>query len=206
MARYYEVHPHDPQQRMLAKITDLLRQDALIAYPADSGFMLGCRLDSPTGAERMRTIRHLDDRHHFTLICSDIAQASRFVQLDNPVFRAFKAVTPGPYTFIVPATNEVPRRMSHPKKRTVGIRIPDNRVALAILADLGEPLLSSTLILPGQEDPLTEAWIVQDEIGNDVDVIVDAGETGRDPTTVVDWTSGHPEVLRVGAGDPTPFQ
>jgi tRNA threonylcarbamoyl adenosine modification protein (Sua5/YciO/YrdC/YwlC family) len=205
MVKYFDLHPVDPQPRILAKIADRLAADALIAYPTDSGYALGCRLDSPTGASRIRKIRDLDRAHHYTLVCADIGQAAKYVRLDNPVFRAMKSVTPGPYTFIVPATREVPRKMAHAKKYTVGVRIPDQRVALALLREYGEPILSSTLIMPGQDLPLTEGWVVREELGDSVDVIVDGGEVGMEPTTVVDWTQAAPRIARVGAGDPDRF-
>lgn len=205
MAIYYDVHPVDPQERILTKVADRLRDDALIAYPTDSGYALGCRLDSTTGADRIREIRDLDKSHHYTLVCASLAQASQFVRLSNPVFRAMKHVTPGPYTFIVPATREVPRRMAHSKKYTVGVRIPDQRVALRLLEVYGEPILSSTLILPEQSEPLHEAWVVQSELDHAVDVILDGGDVGMDPTTVVDWSTPTPEIARLGAGDPDAF-
>lgn len=206
MARYYDLHPQDPQERLLQQVAAQLRDDALIAYPTDSGYALGCRLDSSTGPDRIRRIRDLDAKHHYTLMCADIGQAGQFVVLDNPEFRALKAVTPGPYTFIVKASREVPRRMAHQKKRTVGVRIPDSRLVRALLRVYGEPLLTSTLILPGEEQPMTEGWIVQQELDHQVDAILDTGEAGSEPTTVVDWTSGAPEVVRVGAGDPSLFE
>src|SRR6478735_7680855 len=152
MARYFDVHPQNPQARAISQVTELLRQDALIAYPTDSSYALGCRIDSPDGAERIRRIRRLDDKHHFTLVCADFSQFGHLVQLSNAAFRAIKAATPGPYTFILPATSEVPRRLAHPKKKTVGVRIPDDTVAQAIVAALGEPILSSSLILPGSAE------------------------------------------------------
>lgn len=205
MARYFDVHPHDPQARALAQVVALLHDDALIAYPTDSCYALGVRLDSRTGADRIRAIRHLDERHHFTLVCADFAQLGQFVRLDNAAFRAIKAATPGPYTFILPATPEVPKRFAHPKKKTVGVRIPDNRVVQALLRELGEPLLSSTLLLPGAELPLTDGWQVKEELDHVVDAVIDAGECGTEPTTVVDFSDGEPEVVRVGAGDPDRF-
>jgi tRNA threonylcarbamoyl adenosine modification protein (Sua5/YciO/YrdC/YwlC family) len=205
MARYVDVHPRNPQPRTIAQVVALLRDDALIAYPTDSCYALGCRLDSPTGADRIRRIRGLDDRHHFTLVCADFAQLGQFVQLDNAAFRSLKAATPGPYTFIVKATREVPKRLAHPKKRTVGVRIPDAPVALALVRELGTPLLSSTLLLPGHEDPMTDGWTIQSELEHQVDAVLDAGECGTEPTTVVDWSEGYPEVVRVGAGDPSRF-
>ena len=205
MARFVDIHPKDPQPRAVAQVVAMLRdQDALIAYPTDSGYALGARLDSPTGAERIRRLRRLDDKHHFTLVCSDFAQLGQFVLLDTSAFRSIKAATPGPYTFILPATKEVPRRLAHPKKKTVGVRLPDHTVARALVRELGEPLLSSTLLLPDAAEPLTEGWAVNEELGHALDVVVD-GEVGTEPTTVVDWSSGAPEVLRVGAGDPDRF-
>jgi tRNA threonylcarbamoyl adenosine modification protein (Sua5/YciO/YrdC/YwlC family) len=205
MARYFDVHPHDPQPRSIAQVVAMLREDALVAYPTDSCYALGSRLDNPEGAERIRRIRRLDDKHHFTLVCADFAQLGQLVQLDNAEFRAVKAATPGPYTFILPATREVPKRLAHPKKRTVGVRIPDNRVVQALLRELGEPLLSSTLLLPDAEEPMTDGWTIKEELDHVVDAVVDAGDCGREPTTVVDWSDGYPEVVRVGAGDPSRF-
>lgn len=205
MARYFDVHPHDPQPRSIAQVVAMLRDDALVAYPTDSSYALGCTMESHTGADRIRSIRHLDDRHHFTLVCSDFAQLGQLVYLDNAAFRAIKAATPGAYTFILPATKEVPRRLAHPKKKTVGVRIPDHPVVQALLRELGEPLLSSTLILPGQETQLTDGWLVKEELDHLVDAVIDAGECGTEPTTVIDWSDGYPEVVRVGAGDPDRF-
>lgn len=205
MARYFDVHPQDPQPRAITQVVDLLRSGGLIAYPTDSCYALGCRVGDQEGAERIRRLRHLDDRHHFTLVCADFAQLGQLVHLDNAAFRAIKSATPGPYTFILKATPEVPRRLAHPRKRSVGVRIPDNRVAQAILHELGEPLLSSTLLLPGQDEPLTEGWLIKEELDHQVDAVVDAGDCGTVPTTVVDWTEGTPEVVRVGAGDPSRF-
>ncbi len=205
MARYFDVHPQNPQPRSIAQVVALLRDDKLVAYPTDSCYALGCRLDNPEGAERIRRIRRLDDKHHFTLVCADFAQLGQLVQLDNAAFRAVKAATPGPYTFILPATREVPRRLSHPKKRTVGVRIPDHTLVRALLTELGEPLLSSTLLLPDAEEPMTDGWAIKEELDHVVDAVIDAGDCGTEPTTVVDWSEGYPEVVRVGAGDPSRF-
>jgi len=205
MARYLDVHPQDPQPRAIAQTVALLRDDALIAYPTDSCYALGFSLDSATGADRVRSLRRLDDRHHFTLVCSDFAQLGQFVQLDNAAFRAIKAATPGPYTFILTATKEVPKRLSHVRKRTVGVRIPDHPVVRALLRELGTPLVSSTLLLPGDAEPMTDGWSIKEALDTQVDVVLDAGDCGTVPTTVVDWSSGAPEVLRVGAGDPARF-
>ena len=205
MARYVDVHPHDPQPRSVAQVAAMVRDDALIAYPTDSGYALGCRLDSRTGPDRIRRIRQLDDKHHFTLVCADFAQLGQLVQLDNSAFRAVKAATPGPYTFILPATKEVPRRLAHPRKKTVGVRMPAHRFVDALLRELGEPLLSSSLLLPGADLPMTDGWSVKEELDHVVDAVVDAGDCGTEPTTVVDFSSGVPEVVRVGAGDPDRF-
>lgn len=206
MARFVEVHPENPQPRAVSQLVAMVRDDALIAYPTDSCYALGCRLDSQTGADRIRRIRQLDDKHHFTLICSDFAQLGQFVHLDNAQFRTVKSATPNPYTFILPATKEVPKRFAHPKKKTVGVRIPDHPLVKALLSELGEPLLSSTLLLPGHTEPLTDGWTIKEELDHVVDAVVDAGECGTEPTTVVDFSEGYPEVVRVGAGDPSRFE
>jgi tRNA threonylcarbamoyl adenosine modification protein (Sua5/YciO/YrdC/YwlC family) len=206
MARYLDVHPVDPQPRAVSQVVAMLGDGALVAYPTDSGYALGCRIGQHDGTERIRQIRRLDTGHHFTLVCSDFAQLGQLVRLDTSAFRAIKAATPGPYTFILPATPEVPRRLAHPKKRTVGVRIPDSRVVQAILRELGEPLLSSTLILPGEDGPMTDGWQVKEQLDHLVDAVIDAGEVVAEPTTVVDWSEGAPEVVRVGAGDPSRFE
>jgi tRNA threonylcarbamoyl adenosine modification protein (Sua5/YciO/YrdC/YwlC family) len=205
MARYFDVHPRDPQPRVIAQAVALLRDDALIAYPTDSCYALGFALDSPTGADRIRRIRSLDDRHHFTLVCAEFAQLGQFVHLSNAAFRSIKAATPGPYTFILSATKEVPKRLAHPKKRTVGVRIPQHPVVQALLRELGTPLVSSTLLLPGHDEPMTDGWSIKEELDHLVDAVLDAGDCGTEPTTVVDWSEGHPEVVRVGAGDVSRF-
>lgn len=206
MARYLDVHPDNPQTRTINQVVQALRDDALIAYPTDSGYALGCQLGNRDGRDRILKIRDLDDRHHFTLMCSDFAQLGQFVHLDNSAFRAIKAATPGPYTFILPATAEVPKRLMHPKKRTVGVRITDHPVACALLAELGEPLLTSTLILPGETEPRTMGWDIKEELEHSVDIVIEAGEISAEPTTVVDWSEGYPEVLRAGAGDTSRFE
>lgn len=205
MARYFDVHPTDPQPRAISQVVELLRRGAVVAYPTDSMYALGTRIGDFDGAERIRRIRHLDDRHHLTLVVADFAQLGQLVTLSNHAFRAVKAATPGPYTFILPATAEVPRRLAHPRKRTVGVRIPNNPVALALLRELGEPLLSSSLILPGAAWPMTEGWQIKEELDDRLDAVIDAGDCGTAPTTVVDLTGDEPEVVRVGAGDPDRF-
>ncbi|MEW2615619.1 L-threonylcarbamoyladenylate synthase [Streptomyces sp. NPDC047880] len=206
MAKYYDVHPDNPQARTIGQIADSIRADALVAYPTDSCYALGCRIGSRDGIDRIRTIRKLDDRHHFTLVCQDFAQLGQFVRIDNDVFRAIKASTPGSYTFILPATKEVPRVLQHPKKKTVGVRIPDHVVTQALLAELGEPLLSSTLLLPGEEEPMTQGWEIKDLLDHVLDGVVDSGDCGTEPTTVVDFSGGEAEIVRYGAGDPSRFE
>jgi tRNA threonylcarbamoyl adenosine modification protein (Sua5/YciO/YrdC/YwlC family) len=206
MARYLDVHPQDPQPRLIAQAVALLRDDGLLAYPTDSCYALGFEMDSRTGADRIRAIRHLDEQHHFTLVCSEFAQLGEFVQLNNAAFRSIKAATPGPYTFILAATREVPKRLAHPKKRTVGVRIPRHPVALALVRELGKPLVSSTLLLPGEDEPMTDGWTIKDRFDHELDAVLDSGECGTEPTTVIDFSSGAPEVVRVGAGDPSPFE
>lgn len=205
MARYFDVHPDNPQPRAINQVVAILRGDGLIAYPTDSCFALGSRPGNKNGMDRIREIRHLDSNHHFTLVCRDFAQLGQFVRLDNAVFRAVKAATPGQYTFILPATKEVPRRLLHPRKKTVGVRIPAHPVTRALLDALGEPLLSSTLLLPGDDEPLTQGWEIKERLDHAVDAVVDGGDCGTEPTTVVDFSDGEPDILRVGAGDPSRF-
>ncbi|MFC7622161.1 L-threonylcarbamoyladenylate synthase [Microlunatus sp. GCM10028923] len=206
MAKYFDVHPDNPQPRAIGQVVDLVRDGALIAYPTDSCYALGCQLGNREGLERIRRIRQLDDKHHFTLVCREFAQLGQFVHIDNAVFRSIKAATPGSYTFILPATKEVPRQMLHPKKKTVGVRIPNHITTQALLAELGEPMLSSTLLLPGEEDALTQGWEIKDRLDSDLDAVLDSGDCGAEPTTVIDFSDGAAEVVRVGAGDPTPFE
>jgi tRNA threonylcarbamoyl adenosine modification protein (Sua5/YciO/YrdC/YwlC family) len=206
MARYFDIHPANPQRRAIAQVADILRADGVIAYPTDSCYALGCQFGSKDGIERIRAIRHLDDKHHLTLVCQDFAQLGQFVYVDNRVFRAIKAATPGRYTFILPATKEVPRRLQHPGKKTVGVRIPDHAVAKALLAELGEPIVSSTLLLPGQDEPMTQGWEINEELGNSLDAVVDSGDCGTEPTTVIDFSGPEPEIVRRGAGDPSDFE
>jgi tRNA threonylcarbamoyl adenosine modification protein (Sua5/YciO/YrdC/YwlC family) len=206
MAKYFDVHPDNPQPRAIGQVVTLIRAGGLIAYPTDSCYALGCQMGDRDGLDRIKSIRHLDDSHHFTLVCSDFAQLGQLVQLDNAVFRAIKAATPGQYTFILPATKEVPRRLLHPKKRTVGVRIPEHVVTHALLAELGEPLVSSTLLLPDDEEPMTQGWEIKDRLDHVVDAVIDSGDCGDIPTTVVDFSTGEPQITRRGAGDPSRFE
>jgi tRNA threonylcarbamoyl adenosine modification protein (Sua5/YciO/YrdC/YwlC family) len=206
MAKYFDVHPDNPQPRALRQVVDLIRADGLVVYPTDSCFALGCRLGNKKGLDRIREIRRLDSDHHFTLVCRDFAQLGQFVQVSTALFRTIKAATPGSYTFILPATKEVPRRLLHPRKKTVGVRIPDHVVTQALLTELGEPLLSSTLLLPGEVEAMTQGWEIKERLDHVVDAVVDSGECGAVPTTVIDFSEGEAEILRRGAGDPSPFE
>jgi tRNA threonylcarbamoyl adenosine modification protein (Sua5/YciO/YrdC/YwlC family) len=206
MARYFDVHPVDPQRRAIGQVVEIVRSGGLIAYPTDSCYALGCQLGEAKGIERIREIRDLDDKHHFTLMCRDFAQLGQLVQISNQVFRSIKSATPGSYTFILPASKEVPRRLLHPKKKTVGVRIPQHVVTQALLAELGEPLLSSTLLLPDEPEPLTTGWEIKERLDHAVDAVLESGECGTVPTTVVDFSEGEPEIVRRGAGDPSRFE
>lgn len=207
MARYFDVHPDNPQARSLNQVCDLLRSGGVVAYPTDSGFALGCTLGNGQGLDRLRSIRGLKPTHHFTLVCREFAQLGQYVEMGNTAFRAIKAVTPGPYTFILPATRELPRAMLHPKKKTVGVRIPDHRTALALLETLDTPLVSSSLILPGQDQPMIEGWEVKEELDHLVDAVLDSGDAGHMPSTVVDLTGpGGPEIVRIGGGPTDLFE
>ena len=206
MARYFDIHPANPQPRAIGQVADIVRADGVIAYPTDSCYALGCRFGSKEGIARIRSIRGLDDRHHMTLVCQNFAQLGQFAYVDNSVFRAIKAATPGSYTFILPATKEVPRRLQHPGKKTVGIRIPRHVVTQALLAELGEPLVSSTLLLPGEDEPMTHGWQIAEELDLSVDAVIDSGDCGTEPTTVIDFSQPEPEILRRGAGDTSGFE
>lgn len=205
MARYFDVHPKNPQPRSISQAVDIINGGGLIVYPTDSCFALGCQLGNREGLDRIRSIRQLDSSHHFTLVCSEFAQLGRFVQMDNDVFRAVKAATPGQFTFILNATREVPKQMLHPKKKTVGVRIPDHVTTLALLDALGEPLMSSTLLLPDSPEPLTEGWLIKEELDNQIDAVLDSGDCGTEPTTVINLSGDEPVLERRGAGDPELF-
>ena len=206
MAQYYDVHPENAQPRTLNQMVRILEEGGLIAYPTDSCYALGCALGNGSGIERIRRIRQLGDRHHFTLVISEFAQLGAFVEMDNWVFRAVKAATPGPYTFILKATREVPKMMQHPRKRTIGVRIPNHRTTLALHDAVGSPLVSSTLLLPDHPEPLVEGWTIKELLDHELDAVLDSGDCGLTPTTVVDLSGDEPEVVRVGTGDPGPFE
>ncbi|QRV02815.1 threonylcarbamoyl-AMP synthase [Arcanobacterium phocisimile] len=205
MAWYVDIHPQDPQQRLIDKVVDRLRRGEVIALPTDSGYAIACTMGNKGGLERIRRIRQVGDKHHFTLLCHSFAQLGQLVIVDNAVFRLVKSLTPGPYTFILKGTKEVPRMTLNPKKATVGVRIPDHKITQAIVETLGEPLLSSTLILPGDEEPMDQGWEIADVLGNALDVVIEGpvGEAG--PTTVIDMSDGGTTVARQGAGDTSMF-
>jgi tRNA threonylcarbamoyl adenosine modification protein (Sua5/YciO/YrdC/YwlC family) len=206
VARYFDVHPDNPQPRVVKQIADLVRADGVIAYPTDTTYALGCRIGNSSGLERIRDIRRLDARHHFTLVCDSFSQVGHYMKVSNAAFRAIKASTPGPYTFILPATKEVPRQLLHPKKLTVGVRMPGTPFIGALLAELGEPIMSTTLLLPDADEPPTQGWEIKDGLDHLVDAVVDAGDRGTELTTVVDLSGPEPEVLRHGAGDASRFE
>jgi tRNA threonylcarbamoyl adenosine modification protein (Sua5/YciO/YrdC/YwlC family) len=206
MARYFDIHPANPQPRSIRQVADIVRGGGVIAYPTDSCYAIGCQFGNADGVARIRSIRQLDERHHLTLVCQDFAQLGQFIFVPNPVFRAIKSATPGSYTFILPATKEVPRRLQHPGKKTVGVRIPRHVVAQALLAELGEPLVSSTLLLPGQEEPMTAGWEIAEELDHSVDAVLDSGDCGTEPTTVIDYSQDEPVIVRRGAGDTSAFE
>jgi tRNA threonylcarbamoyl adenosine modification protein (Sua5/YciO/YrdC/YwlC family) len=206
VARYFDVHPDNPQPRAIGQIVEILLADGVIVLATDTSFALGCRIGNASGLERIRDLRQLDARHHFTLVCDDFSQMSEFVHIDNSAFRAIKAATPGPYTFILPATKVVPRRLLHPKKLTVGVRIPGTPLVKALIAELGEPLVSSTLLLPGDDEPMSQGWEINERLEHLVDAVVDTGQTPGLLSTVIDLSGPEPEVLRVGAGDPSRFE
>ena len=205
MARYLAIHPQDPQPRLLAQAAEAVRAGGVVAIPTDSCYALGCRLGDKDAVERIRQIRGVDDRHHLTLMCRDLSEIAQFARVDNAQYRLLKAATPGSYTFILEGTKELPRRVLHPKRKTIGLRVPDHRVAQALLAELGEPLLTSTLMLPGDEAPLTEGWEIQDRLDNQLELILDGGYCGTEPTTILDLTSLPPELIRAGRGSLEPF-
>lgn len=201
MARIVEIHPVNPQPRTIAEVVAALRRGALIAYPTDSSYALGCHIGDKRAMDRIRQIRRTDKDHNFTLVCSDLSEISIYARIDNSAYRLMKALTPGPYTFILTATREVPKRLQHAKRRTIGLRVPDHRVVHAMLMAHGEPIMSSTLSLPGDDMPLTDVDEIDRRIGHQVEIIIDAGPTGIDPTSVLDLTGDVPRVLRRGRGD-----
>ena len=205
MAQYFQIHPTHPQARLIKRAVDIVRQGGVIAYPTDSSYALGCHIGDKEAMERIRRIRRVDERHNFTLMCRDLSEVSQYARVGNADYRFLKAHTPGPYTFILPATREVPRRLQHPKRKTIGLRIPENTIALALLAELNEPLMSSTLIMPGEDLPLSDPEEIRERLEHVADLVVDGGFCGLEPTTVLELEDGRATVVRVGKGESTQF-
>lgn len=205
MAQFFSIHPDNPHLRLIKQAVTIVRNGGIIVYPTDSSYALGCHLGDKDAMARIRTIRQVDERHHFTLVCRNLAEIATYAKVDNSQYRLLKATTPGSYTFILQATREVPRRMQHPKRNTIGLRVPDHPVVLALLQELDEPLLSSTLILPGDDYPLNDAEEIRERLEHQVELILDAGSCGIDMTTVIDLTTDLPALVRQGKGSIEPF-
>ena len=206
MAQYFEIHPDNPQQRLIKQAVEILNRGGVIAYPTDSSYALGCYIGDKQAMDRIRAIRRVDTNHNFTLVCRDLSELSIYAKVENNVYRLLKNFTPGAYTFILKATGEVPRRLQNPKRKTIGIRVPDNNITLALLEELKQPLMSSTLILPDEDQPLSDPHEIREQLEHQVDLVIDGGFCGLEATTVVDMVSGAPEVIRMGKGDPEPFE
>lgn len=205
MAELIEIHPTDPQPRRVKTIVEIIRSGGLIAYPTDSSYAFGCHIGDKKAIDRIHRIRRTDKKHNFTLVCADLSEISLYARVDNWAYRLIKSLTPGPYTFVLTATREVPKRLQNPKRRTIGLRVPDHAVVQAMLEELGEPIMSSTLLLPGDDRPLTDPVEIEERIGHEVDAIIDAGATGIEPTSVLDLSGGSVEILRAGRGDVSQF-
>lgn len=206
MSQLFAIHPDNPQARLLRQAVTIIKSGGVIVYPTDSGYAIGCELGNKKALSRIIRLRQLDKNHNMTLVCRDLSQISIFARINNTVFRLLKAFTPGAYTFILTATKEVPRLMLHPKRKTLGLRIPTNPITIALLEHLDEPLMSSSLILPGESSALSEPEAIMDLLGTQVDLVIDGGNCGNEPTTVVDLTGDYPDVIRVGKGNPEPFK
>ncbi len=206
MAQFFQIHPENPQARLIRQAVDIIHQGGIIVYPTDTSYALGCHIGDKDALQRMRRIRQVDDKHDFTLACRDLSEIATYAKIDNNQYRILKNYTPGAYTFINKATKLVPKRLLHDKKKTIGIRIPDNAIALALLETLGEPMLTSTLLLPGDEYPLTDPYDMKDVIGNQVDLIIDGGYCGMEETSLVSMEEDVPVIWRVGKGDVSAFE
>jgi|TARA_B110000503_G_scaffold142534_1_gene239640 tRNA threonylcarbamoyl adenosine modification protein (Sua5/YciO/YrdC/YwlC family) len=206
MSQFFVIHPENPQARLIAHTVEILRKGGVIAYPTDSAYALGCIMGDKRGIDTIRRIRQIDEKHNLTLVCRDLSDLSSYANVDNVAYRLIKNNTPGPYTFILQATREVPRRLLHPKRRTIGLRVLGNPIASAILAALGEPMLSTSLIMPNDEQPLSDPDDIRDRLEHELDLVIDGGFCGVEESTIISLLDGAPEVVRVGMGDPSPFQ
>ncbi|MDE0951047.1 MAG: L-threonylcarbamoyladenylate synthase [Halioglobus sp.] len=205
MSQFFQIHPDNPQARLIRQAVDIIRKGGVVVYPTDSAYALGCHIGDKGALDRIRRIRKLDDRHNFTLVCRDLAQIATYAKVNNSVYRLLRHTTPGPYTFILLATSEVPKRLMHPKRKTVGLRVPENPIVDALLADLGEPLMSVTLIMPGDDLPLIDPYDIREVLEHEVDLVIDGGYCGMEATSVIDMADDVPLVLRAGKGDIAPF-
>ncbi|MCX2976872.1 L-threonylcarbamoyladenylate synthase [Candidatus Marimicrobium litorale] len=205
MSQFFQIHSETPQTRLVRQAADIVRGGGVVVYPTDSAYALGCHIGDKMALDRIRRIRKLDDKHNFTLVCRDLSEIATYAKVDNAAYRLLRQTTPGPYTFILKATSEVPKRLMHPKRKTVGIRVPENAIAAALLADLGEPLMSVTLIMPGDEYPLVDPYDIRQSLEHEVDLVIDGGYCGMEPTTVVDLADEVPTVLRQGKGESAQF-
>ncbi len=205
MAQFFQIHPENPQHRLIVQAVDIIRKGGIVVYPTDSAYALGCQIGNKDALDKIRAMRQLDKDHNFTLMCRDLSELATYARVDNRVYRLIKNHTPGAYTFILEATAEVPRRLMHPKRKTIGLRVPDNFIALALLEELGEPLMTSSLLMPGEEYPMTDPYDMRDSLEHHVDLVVDGGYCGIEPTTIIDLTGDIPELLRQGKGDFAPF-
>jgi tRNA threonylcarbamoyl adenosine modification protein (Sua5/YciO/YrdC/YwlC family) len=206
MSQFFVIHPENPQARLISHAVEILKKGGVIAYPTDSAYALGCLMGNKNGIDTIRRVRQIDDKHNLTLVCRDLSDLSAFAKVDNVAYRLIKNNTPGPYTFILQATREVPRRLLHPKRRTIGLRVLGNKVASALLEALGEPMLSSTLILPNEEEPLGDPYYIRDTLEHELDLVIDGGFCGFEESTIISLLDDVPEIIREGAGDPSPFK
>jgi tRNA threonylcarbamoyl adenosine modification protein (Sua5/YciO/YrdC/YwlC family) len=206
LSQFFQIHPDNPQARLVRQAADIIRDGGVVVYPTDSAYALGCHIGDKSALDRIRRIRKLDDKHNFTLVCRDLSEIATYAKVNNTVYRLLRHATPGPYTFILKATSEVPRRMMQAKRKTIGLRVPENEIAQALLADLGEPLMSVSLIMPGEDLPLTDPYEIRELLQHEVDLVIDGGWCGMEATTVVDLVDEAPRVLRAGKGDPEMFQ
>jgi tRNA threonylcarbamoyl adenosine modification protein (Sua5/YciO/YrdC/YwlC family) len=205
LSQFYQIHPEDPQARLIRHAVEIVSSGGVVVYPTDSAYALGCHIGDKAALDRIRRIRKLDNKHNFTLMCRDLSELSTYAKVDNLSYRRLKNHTPGPYTFILQATSEVPKRLKHPQRKTIGLRVPDNRIALAMLAELAEPIMSVTLIMPGDEYPLIDPYEIRELLEHEVDLVIDGGYCGLEMTSVVDLVGEHPKIIREGKGDISDF-